>query len=201
MIMTTFLKLGPIARWQAMGGKELVLRGKPRSIKVEFVSIGGGAAMVVPDGDVSASFTVPIQHGHNVVEWEALGDVSVSYDGEGECYAYTRDCSCTVIDTSAERSFTKPSQRRVRNRELEMMQLRMELNMQARMDAELAELERRYKANPERDPVTNRDIERSHPDVENADAAKGGDEGEPKPSKSARKDKGDPAPASEAGSD
>lgn len=199
--MTTFLKLGPVARWQAMGGKELILRGKPRTVKVEFVSIGGGVAMLVPEGDTAAAFMVPIQHGHNVLEWEALGDVAVSYDGEGECYAYTRDCSCTVIDTAAERSFTKPAQRRTRNHELELMQWRLEQNMMRRMEAEVAELERRYKANPERDPVTNRDLPVGEHDAEPSEAAQGGDEGEPKPVKGARKDKGDTAPAPEAAGD
>lgn len=180
--MYTVLKLGLPVSWQALSG-EVRFPGVGRRVRLEVMAVFAGALHISDDGQGYA-ITVPVQHGMNVIEFDASGPVVVLFDGEGEAYWRAPGEEAHYVRTDGEASMVKLVQRKARNREMELMLYNMEQTMERRLELQRVEMEKRLQADPSRDPITNRMKPVEEEDIEDGaegEEPEGGDEGQDEP--------------------
>ncbi|GHA11863.1 hypothetical protein GCM10007989_02760 [Devosia pacifica] len=146
-------KIGNLRKWrQLQPGEGLTLQGKPyRRIKLELNATSATAVYALytaKDGEEVGTFLANVE-GAETIEFAAYGDVDLTFLGEGEVYYATDDGDKRSFNNPHAVNFTKIATRRSRNPELEMMMFKMEQNMQARMDRQLAEAMRMNAARAE----------------------------------------------------
>lgn len=102
--------------------------------------LGTQVVEVIPPG---TTFFLATVKGRETLE--TFVDANFELVGEGgTCYLYTADgddVSSVVLDPVI---FTRIAERRARNPEIEAIERRMYLNQQARLDQQMADMERRY---------------------------------------------------------
>lgn len=131
-------RLHNISKWATLEDGQVIKFNSPkkREVRLEVNSSGCELYYVAEDGTVK--FLAFIR-GRDVIEFITDGQFGISCDG-GECSFYTadgEDVSFEVIDAVI---FTSIVERRRRNPELELMELRMMQNINSRLERQRHEL-------------------------------------------------------------
>lgn len=139
---------------------------RPRIVNLE-VNAPSEVCLYLKYPESDETYFLALVRGRDKIETYVDGAFEVLSEG-GVCYIYTADgddISSVVLEPVI---FTRIAERRARNPELEAIERRMFLNQQKRLDAQMAEFDRRLKA--EREYYVGRDAQQG---VRNRDASEG----------------------------
>lgn len=134
-------RLFNIDKWQLLEDGKAVNFGNdaPRRIRLD-VNAPDAAKLFYADGDGRITFLARV-HGRDRIEFACYGAFSLTADG-GDIWFDTvdgEDFSFTIPDAVI---ITKIAERRARNHEFELMQYKMNQNLERRMQEQRDELER-----------------------------------------------------------
>lgn len=136
-------RLFNLSKWRVVTEGELIRyeREHPRTVRFEVNSPELVRLDLIEDGR-EPTFLARIQ-GRDIIEFSADGSFEITVSG-GECYFYTVEGDDWSVEPVDDRTFTKIVERRQRNPEMEYMMQVQQLNMEKRLAAQAAELERRF---------------------------------------------------------
>lgn len=139
------IRIHDTARWsRAEAGKRLVLPGdKGRKIRLE-VNCPLPTRFDLFEGD-KLTFLAVVQ-GLEIIEFYTPGDCELIADTEDDWFYATSEGDVVDVFNPEATSFVRLAQRKTRNPALEMMQFKMEQNMERRLARQKLEIEQLYAA-------------------------------------------------------
>lgn len=134
-----------LSKWRVVSEGELIRyeRDHPRTVRFEVNAPNLVRLDLIEDGREPVFLARVI--GRDVIEFSADGSFDITVDG-GECFFYTVEGDDWSVEPVDDRTFTRIVERRSRNPELEHMMYMQQINMERRLEAQAAELERRFSA-------------------------------------------------------
>lgn len=132
-------------KWRTILEGEFIefLSDRPRTVRLEVNARDRVRLFVQQEGGEPAFLA--IVEGRDTVEFSANGAFDLYVEG-GECAVYTADGDDWSVAEVDAVTFTKIVERRIRNPELELMMAITRQNMETRLAAQSAEMERRFEA-------------------------------------------------------
>lgn len=152
------IKLNNLDKWQYLGQGEVAhfAKDEPRTVRVDFNAPQACILMISPADD-EHSIDVALS-GRDVLEFSVNGRFDISAS-EG-LWFYTADSTDWSVENVDHASFTRVVERRTRNVEMEHMMYLAQLNIERRMAAQFAELEKQYERdNKRREAAANKRAE------------------------------------------
>lgn len=133
-------RLFNVEKWFTVGDGKAVSFANPlpRRVKID-VNAAEPVRIDYADGDGAITFLANVL-GRDTIEFRCYGEFSLTVSG-GDCNMYTVDGEEYSFSVPDAVSFTKPASQRVRNPELERMQVLMQQNMRKLMNEQKRELE------------------------------------------------------------
>lgn len=132
-----------LSKWRAAGAGEIIRfeSDRPRTVRLE-VNTPEIALLELHEDGREPCFLARVE-GRDTIEFSADGSFEISCD-TSDVYFYTAEGDDWSVEPVDGRTFTRIVERRSRNPEMEMMMHMAMRNMEQRLDAQAAELERRF---------------------------------------------------------